>query len=206
MTPIKPAPNEKRRDAQAHQEILNATTVLLEELGYKKLSIEAIAARAGVGKQTIYRWWKGKADLVIEAFTRATAGRAADVGPDTGPDTGNLERDLRLLLESVFRQNEVYDRGAALATKSMMAEAQLDREFLGTFRALVQSWHVLFVEALERGKARGELSPNADSAALVDLMMGATWYRVLLEHAPLDNAYAGTIIRTVLDGNRTETP
>lgn len=54
---------------------------------------------------------------------------------------------------------------------------------------------------LERGKERGELRPDADSAALVDLLMGATWYRVLLEHAPLDKAYADTIIRTVLEGN-----
>ncbi|WP_407542611.1 TetR/AcrR family transcriptional regulator (plasmid) [Deinococcus radiomollis] len=174
---------------------------MLEELGYKRLSIEAIAARAGVGKQTIYRWWKGKGLLVIEAFAHATSARATELPT---ADSGSVAEDLRRLLLSVFDRNAHYDRGAAPATKSMMAEAQLDREFLATFRELVQSWHGLFLRVLERGKERGELRPDADSAALVDLLMGATWYRVLLEHAPLDKAYADTIIRTVLEGNRPD--
>lgn len=199
MATTKPAPNEKRRDPQVHQAILDATVALMEEQGYKKLSIEAIAARAGVGKQTIYRWWKGKPNLVIEAYTHCTAARAADIKPQS--DTRGVAQDLKLLLLSVFRQNEYYNRGAALATKSMMAEAQLDREFLIPFRDLIQSWHALFREVLERGKARGELDPDADSDALIDMLMGATWYRILLEHAPLDDSYADTIIRTIVKGN-----
>ena len=200
MSTSKPAPNEKRRDAQAHQAILGATVALMEEQGYKKLSIEAIAARAGVGKQTIYRWWKGKMDLVVEAYLRSTTDRAHDT--DLPANTGDVTQDLKLLLLSVFEQTNDYDRGSALASKSMMAEAQLDRTFLSTFRTLVQSWHVHFHTVLERGKARGELNPETDLDALVDIMMGAGWYRLLLEHAPLDEQYADTIIRSVLDGNR----
>ena len=200
MSSPKPVPNQKRRDTQAHQAILNATVALMEEQGYKKLSIEAIAARAGVGKQTIYRWWTGKMDLVVEAYFRSTTARAVDT--DLPADTGNTAQDLKLLLLSIFHQNELYDQGSALASKSMMAEAQLDRAFLGTYRTLVQSWHIHFRTVLERGKVRGELNPDTDLDALIDIIMGAGWYRLLLEHAPLDEQYADTIIRSVLDGNR----
>ena len=201
MSIPKPVPNEKRRDTRAHQAILDATVALMEEQGYKKLSIEAIAARAGVGKQTIYRWWKGKTDLVVEAYLHSTADRAHET--DLPADTGDVAQDLKLLLLSVFQQTNTYDRGSGLASKSMMAEAQLDRTFLGTFRTLVQSWHVHFHTVLERGKVRGELDPETDLDALVDIMMGAGWYRLLLEHAPLDEQYADMIIRSVLDGNRS---
>ncbi len=196
MVTPKPAPNEKRRDSQAHQEILNATSALLDELGYKKLSIEAIAARAGVGKQTIYRWWKGKADLVIEAFTQEAQIRAPE------PDAGALEQDLRVILLFIFKEASEYSRGTGLAAKSMMAEAQLDHDFLPTFLNLIRSWHGPFRHALEHGKARGELRSDTDLDAMVDMLMGATWYRLLLEHAPLDEAYADTIIRTLLEGSR----
>lgn len=200
MPTTKTVPNEKRRDTQAHQAILDATVALMEEQGYKKLSIEAIASRAGVGKQTIYRWWNGKMDLVVEAYFRSTAARAVDT--NLPADTGHTGQDLKLLLLSIFQQTDRYSQGSALATKSMMAEAQLDRAFLGTFRTLVQSWHVHFRTVLERGKARGELEPDTDLDALIDIIMGAGWYRLLLEHAPLDEQYADMIIRSVLDGNR----
>lgn len=187
-------PNPRRRDPRAHRAILDATVALLEAGGYKRLTIEAIAGRAGVGKQTIYRWWPSKAALVMEAYIAAAGER---VPP---PDTGSVRGDLEAILIPVFRQNAVYDEGTALANKGMMAEAQLDPAFHRAYLDLHRAWWGPLREALERGKARGDLRPDADPDALVDMMLGASWYRVLLEHAPLDDAFAREIITTVLDG------
>lgn len=179
-----------------HRAILDATVALLETGGYKRLTIDAIAASAGVGKQTIYRWWLNKAELVMEAYIAAGEVRVPE------PDTGSVVGDLERILVPVFAQNEAYDRGTALANKSMMAEAQLDRQFHAIFARLHTSWQQPLINVLERAKARGDLRTDADPAALVDMMLGASWYRVLLEHAPLDAAFARYIIRTVVEGNR----
>lgn len=190
------APDPNRRDPKVHRAILDATVALLERDGYRELTIEAIAAHAGVGKQTIYRWWPGKAALVMEAYIAAGEVRVPE------PDTGDVTRDLESILIPVFAQNAAYDRGTALANKSMMAEAQLDRAFLAIYVRLHRSWHGPLLNVLERAKARGELRADADSAALVDMMLGASWYRVLLEHAPLDARFARQIAATVVEGNR----
>jgi len=194
--PRKRAPNPNRRDPQVHRLILDATVALLEHGGYKKLSIDAIAAKAGVGKQTIYRWWPNKASLVMEAYIVAGEERVPE------PDTGSVIGDLEAILVPVFAQNTVYDRGAALANKSMMAEAQLDPAFHESYTALHQSWWGPLRNVLERAKTRGELHTDTDTDALIDMMLGASWYRMLLEHAPLDALFARTIVRTAVEGNR----
>lgn len=191
----KPA-NPDRRDPRVHRAILDATVFLLESVGYKKLTIEAIAARAGVGKQSIYRWWSNKAEIVMEAYTAAADVRAP------GIDTGNVIGDIEGILVPVFEINGDYNQGPARAVKSMMAEAQLDPGFRAEFLKLIRSWHGPLIEALERAKARGELKPETNSAALVDIILGASWYRTLLEHAPLDRQYAHEIAVTVIMGNK----
>lgn len=194
--PVKRHPDSKRRDPQVHHAILRATVELLEAVGYKRLTVEAIAARAGVGKQTIYRWWPGKTALVMEAYADAATERAPE------PDTGSVRGDVEAILLPVFALHEDYGRGTVLANKSMMAEALIDRDFLRTYRRLHESWQAPLIAVLERGKARGELRPETDSAALVDIMLGASWYRLMLEHAPLDEHFAEVIISSLLAGNR----
>jgi AcrR family transcriptional regulator len=186
----------RRRDARVHRAILDATVALLERDGYKRLTIEAIARHAGVGKQTIYRWWPNKASLVMEAYIAAGEERVPE------PDTGSVTGDLEAILVPVFAQNAAYDRGTARANKGMMAEAQLDPAFRATYLALHRAWWGPLRNVLERAKGRGELRADADSDALIDMMLGASWYRVLLEHAPLDAAFARLIVRTVVEGNR----
>lgn len=195
LTPRKD-PDPRRRDAQAHGAILAATVDLLERDGYKKLTIESIAERAGVGKQTIYRWWPNKAALVMEAFIAVGDERAPE------PDTGQVRSDLEAILIPVFALNADYATGTARANKGMMAEAQLDPAFHDTYLALHRAWWGPLRNVLERGKQRGELRADADSGALIDMMLGASWYRVLLEHAPLDEAFARLLARTVVEGNR----
>ena len=189
--PNAPTLHAKRRSPKSHQAILDATVKLLEEGGYKNLTIEGVAAEAGVGKQTIYRWWKSLAHLVMEAYMSASDVRVPE------PDTGSLKGDLEAILLPVFELSRDFSKGTALANKTLMAEAQVDRDFLKTYRELHGYWWVPLHRVLERAKARGELDREADNGALVDMMLGAAWYRMLLEHAPLDESFAKTIIGLV---------
>lgn len=184
-------PSTKRRNSRAHQAILDATVKLLEAGGYKNLTIEGVAAEAGVGKQTIYRWWRSRAELVMEAYTAASDMRVPE------PDTGTLRGDLEAILLPVLEFSRDFDKGAALANKTLMAEAQLDKDFLATYRELHKYWWAPLRHVLERAKARGELGQDAATGALIDIMLGAAWYRMLLEHAPLDETFARTIIGLV---------
>lgn len=191
-TPENRKPNLGRRDPAVHRAILDATVAVLEEGGYGRLTIEAIAARAGVGKQTIYRWWSGKAALVMEAYTAVSAVRAPE------PDTGTLTGDLLAILRPVFALNADYARGTALANKGMMAEAQTDPAFRTIYGQLHAAWRGPLRNVLLRGRARGDLRASADPDALVDIILGASWYRLLLEHAPLDEHFAREIVATVV--------
>ena len=149
-----------------------------------------------MGKQTIYRWWKSKAELVMEAFSAASDERVPE------PDTGSVQGDLEAILVPVFKLNADFSKGTALANKSLMAEAQMDREFLRVYSSLVQSWHAPIRKVLLRAKERGELRPSADPDVLIDLLLGVGWYRILLEHRPLTPKFAKQVIQTVLEGSR----
>ncbi|MEZ5411493.1 MAG: TetR/AcrR family transcriptional regulator [Acidimicrobiales bacterium] len=188
-------PKPRRRNPESRRAILAATVELLEEVGYRGLTIEGVAQRAGVGKQTIYRWWQGsKPALVLEAFTRASDER---VEP---PDTGSVRGDLLAILEPVFALQDDLRHGTALANKTLMAEAQLDPGFHPRYVELHAHWWGPLLAAVERGVARGELRPDADAALVVDALLGAAWYRLLLEHAPLDVAAARRLVDMVLYG------
>ncbi len=188
-------PDPGRRNEQSHRAILDATVVLLEEVGYRKLTIEGVARRAGVGKQTIYRWWNGsKSTLVLEAFTHASDER---VEP---PDTGNVRDDLLAIVEPVFALHPDLRTGTALANKTLMAEAQLDVDFHPHYADLHRHWWGPLRAAVERGVARGELRSDTDAGLVVDALLGAAWYRLLLEHAPLDKRTAVTLVDMILTG------
>lgn len=177
--------------------MLEATVALLEEVGYRHLTIEGVAKRAGVGKQTIYRWWNGsKPALVLEAFTSASDER---VQP---PDTGDVRRDLLAILEPVFHLQADLRTGTALANKTLMAEAQLDPTFHPRYVDLHRYWWGPMRSAVERGVERGELRAGTDAQLVVDTLLGAAWYRLLLEHAPLDRTAAAALVDMILDGLR----
>src|SRR5918992_2297867 len=92
MPTVAKTPNERRRNEKARTAILRAARELLDRRGFRQLTIEGIAARAGVGKQTIYRWWPSKAAVVLEAYL---AGEDAVSHPEA---TGSTREDVRALL------------------------------------------------------------------------------------------------------------
>ena len=92
------APNATRRSQPARRAILAAALDQVAEVGYAQLSIEGIAAAAGVGKQTIYRWWPSKGAVLLDSLLALSEGQDGEVM--ALPDTGDLEADLKLVLRA----------------------------------------------------------------------------------------------------------
>ncbi|EFH87305.1 TetR/AcrR family transcriptional regulator [Ktedonobacter racemifer] len=180
----------RRRSDQAHQAILQAAIEVLSQEGYRAMTIEAIAARAGVGKKTIYRWWSSKAFVTLEALTMYTEEHTPF------SDTGSLEGDLLTYFELSFAGLQ---GKAGTALSGMTAEAQLDPEFAREFQRLfIVPRKQELVELLQRGVQRGELAADTNLDVLADLIYGAKWYRFLLYPKPLDDAFAKEIVTLIL--------
>lgn len=130
----------------------------------------------------------------MEAYTRKVAERVAE------PDTGSVEGDLAAFLGEVYRIAQYPDRVRAL--RGLMAEAQLDPAFLPAFREWVDGRRAIVVAMLKRGIDRGELRADVDLEHAVDLVFGPFWYRLLVEHAPLDPADAPRHAAGILGGFR----
>jgi AcrR family transcriptional regulator len=179
-----------RPRSEASRRAIHAAAIdELREHGYATLTVEGIAARAGVGKQTIYRWWAGKADVVLDALIDAAA-TVVSV-----PDEGSLDADLVAFLEDTFRQN-----GQRPVLVGLMAQALLDPGFAAQFRdRFLFGRRAVLREILDRAAARGEIAPDADPELLIDVVYGVLWYRLLLDHAPLDEeagrALAALVVR-----------
>jgi len=189
QTPARPG---RPRSTVAHQAIVDATVDLLTTDGYQALSFEAVAARAGVGKRTIYRRWKSKGALVGAAYTEMVQRRHPD------PDTGDAVKDLRLLLRRLFTSVQV--PGVTAALRSMVAEAQLDPDFATELRRFVESRREVVRTILRRGIERGQLRADLDPDTAIDLVFGPYWYRLLIAHAPLDSRFAATLVDHMLRG------
>jgi len=157
------------RSASAHSAILDAAVALFVDRGFEGMSVEAVAADAGVGKTTIYRRWRSKEELVVDAI----AERFAD---PSAPETGNVRddlvqsaRELHLLMSS-SRTGAVFPRmGAEVARGSRLGRLYGER-VIGPRRAI-------FAEALARGIERGELSEDTDVELAIDLLVGTLLLR-----------------------------
>lgn len=183
------------RSQDAHDAVLAAAIELVEEFGYQAVTIEGIAARSDVAKSTIYRWWKSKASLVMDAYRTAVEQRMPD------PDTGSLSGDLAAFAAALYSVRAHPVRVRTL--RGLMAEAQLDPAFAEPFQEWVESRRAVVLTLLTRGVERGELPVTADLDAATDHLFGLFWYRLLVGHQPLDPAQAPTHIAQLLHGLRT---
>ncbi|MFJ3881707.1 TetR/AcrR family transcriptional regulator [Streptomyces sp. NPDC090077] len=192
QNPQPPRTGGRIRNEDAHHSVLEATAALLVENGYGALTIEGVAKRANVAKSTVYRWWKSKPALVMDAYAHETATRVPE------PDTGTLEGDLTAFAADLYAIGR--DPVRAKALTGLMAEAQLDSAFAEAFRAWVRTRRELVGRLLTRALARREIPAGTDLTHATDLVFGPFWYRLLVEHAPLDPADAEAHVRTVLQG------
>jgi len=181
-----PRPGRKRSE-ESRQAILTAALELVAEIGYGGLTIEAIAARAGAGKQTIYRWWPSKADVLLDALI-AKANVFVPV-----PDEGGYAADLRTFLRATFTLGS--DPRVADLLRALMTHSQLDPAFGERFRErFLQARRDALGVILDRAAARGDLPAAPALETVADIVFGIVWYRILATQRLLDQALAEELL------------
>jgi AcrR family transcriptional regulator len=180
-------PPGRPRSEKARKAVLRSTLSLLKRVGFNDLRIESVAARAGVGKATIYRWWPTKAELVIAAFVMA-------VEPELRfPSTGSV---LESIHQQMRRWAEIYRGPLGQIVATVVGAGQSQPEILRAFQShWVEPRRVEARRLLSQAIKRGEIRTDLDPDALLDLFYGPLYIRFLLKHAPLDEHFADTIFR-----------
>ncbi len=185
-----PAPRGRPRDRETQQSILRATRELLLDVGYPRLTIEGVAARAGAGKATIYRWWPTKGDLVLEA----TADHLA-IG--VVPDTGDTRRDLIIATEQLIKTFS--DRLAGIVIYAAIANLDDDPNMAATFRdKWVYPWRQSAADAIQRGIDRSDLPADADIIFTLDVIAGTVFQRTLVIAQPISEGLAEAIVDLIV--------
>ncbi len=160
------------RSAAADQAIVDATLRMLGTHGVAGMTIEGVAAAAGVGKTTIYRRWPTKTDLILAAIS--------DIVPrGDPPDTGTMGGDMAALSET--QRKRLAGSGLAGIVPRVLAESMSDPELHREFvERVVTPFRELLRLFIERGIERGELRPDLEVEALVDLLHSIPIYKILM--------------------------
>lgn len=154
----------------------------LAAVGYGRLSIEAVARRAGVGKTAVYRRWGSKLEMVLEIVS-GVAGKSLPL-----PDTGSLRGDLELLLNIVARA--LRHRLASQIIPDLLAEAARNPQIADTLQeALRANQHDVGDQLIGRAVERGELPVGTDPDTAVDLIIGPLYWRLAIARTPLPDDY-----------------
>ncbi len=181
------------RSQEADEAILAAATQLLAERGLAGMSIEEVAARAGVAKTTIYRRWPSRGALALDAFLAEF--QAQQPSPDTGTLRGDLLGALRAWIRSVTRTSA----GPILA--GLIAEAQRDPDLAAAWRErVVETLRDQHKVLLNRAIKRGEIAESTDQDVVLDLLFGAAYHRLLHGHRPLTDKFARQVVNVITDG------
>jgi AcrR family transcriptional regulator len=175
------------RSEEAKRAILDTALRLCERDGYQQVTIKAIADDAGVGRQTVYRWWPDKAQVLLDALI----GLRERELPRRVWETDDPLRDVRNLLEVTFALTQEIT-GKALV--GLLAEAQddpglsrrLQETVIGPRRDALR-------DILRRGVDMGALTETVPLPLVVDFAFGTMWYRLLHRHAPVDAELAREI-------------
>ena len=156
------------------------------------MTVEAIAERAGVSKATVYRWWPNKAAVVMDGFLSTVSSEVPF------PHTGRAREDIRLHMR---RLTEAFSGKIGLTVAALVAEGQADPELAEALRSRWLSVRRAEArEILELGIERGELRGDLDPEVAVDVLYGPIYYRLLVDHAPLDEDFADALDDHVFAG------
>ena len=182
------------RSPEADRAILDAALALLGEVGYLDLTIEGVAARAGVSKTTVYRRHPSKIALVAAAAAHDRDTRLPNL--DTGSFRGDLVAFTRHALRMLFGGSGVWGR----VLPGILAQAADDTEVA----AVVRSYFGWLTEAVagmvERGIARGDVRSGTDAGVVFDLVTGPLLVRLMVTGQPLDDRFVEALVEGVIDG------
>ena len=183
--------NRHGRSEEARIAILEAADNLLVERGFAGVTMEGIAVAAGVAKQTIYRWWKSKTDVLMDAFLE-------DVEEGlVPPDRGSLAADLRHHLAGLAKLLAISDTGAVF--RALIAEAQHDSELAVRLRTqFIEPQRIRDLIPFEQAVKRGELSQDFDIEAAAEELVSPIYYRVLVSGQPISPSYVEGLVRRLL--------
>jgi AcrR family transcriptional regulator len=181
----------RRRGEVREEAILQAAMILLSEVGYDQLTIDAVAERARASKATIYRHWTGKADLVATAVRRY-----AGTSVTTPPETTSLRDDLVAVLQSL--RASLVGQDAALILGLLVAMRR-DPDLADTVRRhVLDHKREVFAVVLARAAAQGDVPATADHTLLAEISSAALFSRVLVTGEPLDDEFLGKLVDSVL--------
>jgi len=168
-------PPGRPRSTQVHEAILQSALQLLSEAGYERMSIEAVAAHAGVGKTTIYRRWNSKEELVVDAL--------ASVKPrQEVPDSGNVREDILLWVEAFVTSAQTpFERQMlSLLIGTLSNNPPLAERYWSKYAAPI---YETLTAVLKRGQGRGEIRRDIDLTVLLDVLSGTIFYQFFLKPA-----------------------
>lgn len=180
--------NGPKRSPEGQQSILDAARTLTARHGPSRVSINQIAQEAGVGKQTIYRWWPSKAAVMLDALEQW----CEEENPP--PDTGSTRQDIAQQMERVAA---IFSSPVGATIRELIAESQGDDAVAGEFRTRffdVRQDRAMAV--IQRGVDSGELHPDLDVGAATDMLYGPLWLRLLIGHHPLTATHTSNILET----------
>ncbi|NEK87039.1 TetR/AcrR family transcriptional regulator [Blastococcus saxobsidens] len=186
----RPSRGGRPRDPSRDGVIRAAILQLLADVGYGALTMDAVAAEAGVGKATIYRRWRTKQDLVVDTISDLNAAEA------NNPDTGSLEGDLREMLHALVG---VVNGPTGAATLSLLSTVPRHPALAEAFRnGPLSVWQQSFGTIWEHAEARGEIGPGFRTSVAAETISALLVQRWLLTGRPVDEAYADQVLDTVI--------
>lgn len=188
-------PDHSRRKERSRQAILAAARSLVAEEAYEKVTVEAIAARAGVGKQTIYRRWPSKSAVVFAALLALS--EETDGQSVTLPDTGDLEADLKLVMRATAEEfaDPSFDRLIRALNTEIANDATLAAEYR---EKLAQPLDEAKKARLRSAQEAGQLDPDADLDLALEMLYAPLFQRWLHRSGPLTTAYADSLVDATL--------
>lgn len=188
-------PDHSRRKERSRQAILAATRALVAEEAYERVTVEAIAARAGVGKQTIYRRWPSKSAVVFAAVLALS--EDADGQSIALPDTGDLQADLKFVMRATAEEfaDPAFDR----LIRALNTEIANDAALAAEYREKL----ALPLEEAKKARLRsaqevGQLDADADLDLVLEVLYAPLFQRWLHRSAPLTAAYADSLVDVTL--------
>ena len=189
---LAPARGGRPRSERAHQAILTAARQLLIEKGFAAMRLEHVAARAGVGKATIYRRWASKEALAQDLLTQLAAPHIAVA------DSGNTRDELLAAVTNPMRAVSETEFGPVIS--AMLSQIASDPSIGDPFRAtVVEARRAEITRVIERGIARGDLRADADVGVATELLVGPVYFRLMFGGV-LDRDFAERVVDSVMRG------
>jgi AcrR family transcriptional regulator len=181
-----------RRSPSSHAAILEAAWELACEVGHARLTVEAIAKRAGVGKQTIYRWWPTKEAILLEELDSRTSATLEF------QNSGDIRADLRRQLTEVTK---VLGSDGYAPYRGLIAAAQSDEELSRKIHdRIIEPRVTALVSRVSQAQSEGQLRRDIAARDVVELLYGPIYYRLLLRTRPLRVADTRRHLDLVLEG------